>query len=101
MAQQRKKEIGIRKVLGASVINIVGLLSKDFLMLVVLALVIATPIAYYLTNEWLQEFAYRVDIQWRVFVLAGLLAIIIALATISFQSLRAAMANPVKSLRNE
>ncbi|HJP64495.1 MAG TPA: ABC transporter permease [Mucilaginibacter sp.] len=100
-AQQRVKEIGIRKVLGASVIDVVGLLSKDFLKLVLAALVIAVPIGWYAMNRWLQDFAYQIHIQWWVFPLAGLLAIIIALFTISFQSIKAAIANPVKSLRTE
>ncbi len=100
-AQQRVKEIGIRKVLGASVINVVSLLSKDFLKLVLAALLIAVPIGWYAMNRWLQDFAYQIHIKWWVFPLAGLLAIIIALVTISFQSIKAALANPVKSLRSE
>lgn len=100
-AENRIKEIGIRKVLGASVTGIVALLSKDFLQLVLIAFVIATPIAYYSMNQWLQGFAYRIEIQWWVFVLAGLGAISIALLTVSFQSLKAAIANPLNSLRNE
>ena len=100
-AQQRTKEIGVRKVLGASVASVVGLLSKDFLKLVLVALVIATPIAWYAMSRWLQDFAYRIDLSWWVFVLAGLLAIGIALLTVSFQSIKAALMNPVKSLRSE
>ncbi len=99
--QRRTKEIGIRKVLGASVTQIVNLLSKDFLKLVILGIVIASPIAYWAMNKWLQDFAYRVDIEWWVFALAGIVAIVIALLTVSYQSIRAALANPVKSLRTE
>ncbi|MEM9887581.1 MAG: ABC transporter permease [Bacteroidota bacterium] len=99
--KQRTKEIGIRKVLGASVTGIVALLSKDFIQLVGIAFLIATPIAYYFMNEWLQDFAYRIELQWWVFVLAGVTAIGIALLTVSVQSIRAALANPVESLRSE
>jgi putative ABC transport system permease protein len=100
-AQQRTKEIGVRKVLGASVTSIVTLLSKDFLKLVLVAIVVASPLAWYAMNKWLQDFAYRVDISWWVFGLAGLLAVGIALLTVSFQSVKAALVNPVKSLRSE
>ncbi|MBD2702353.1 ABC transporter permease [Spirosoma sp. BT702] len=100
-AEQRTKEIGVRKVLGASVGSIVTLLSKDFLKLVIIALVIASPIAWWAMNQWLKDFAYKVDIEWWVFVLAGLLSIGIALLTVSFQSIKAALVNPVKSLRSE
>jgi len=100
-AEQRTKEIGIRKVVGASVARIVVMLSKDFLLLVVVAFVIATPFAWWATNKWLQGFAYRTDIGYVVFVLSGIAAIAIALATISFQAVKAAMANPVRSLRTE
>ena len=100
-AQRRGKEISVRKVMGASVSNIVSLLSKDFLKLVLIAMVIATPIAWYAMNQWLQSFAYKIAIDWWVFALAGLLAVSIALLTISFQSLKAALMNPVKSLRSE
>ncbi|MBC3788578.1 ABC transporter permease [Spirosoma utsteinense] len=100
-AQQRTKEIGVRKVLGASVTSIVTLLSQDFLKLVVVAMFIASPLAWYAMNRWLQGFAYRVDIEWWVFALAGMLAVGIALLTVSFQSIRAALMNPVKSLRSE
>jgi putative ABC transport system permease protein len=100
-AEQRTKEIGIRKVMGASVGSIVLLLSGDFLKLVALAFVIAVPVAWYAMDRWLQDFAYRVNIGWWVFVLAGTLALLVALLTVSFQSIKAALANPVKSLRNE
>lgn len=100
-AEQRTKEIGVRKVLGASVSSIFGLLSKDFLKLVLLAIVIATPLAWWAMSQWLQGFAYQVDLSWWIFALAGLLAIGIALLTISFQSVKAALMNPVKSLRSE
>jgi putative ABC transport system permease protein len=100
-AEARTKEIGIRKVLGASVTQIVQLLSKDFLRLVILGIVIASPIAYWAMDKWLQDFAYRVDISWWIFALAGIVAIVIALLTVSYQSIKAALANPVKSLRTE
>jgi putative ABC transport system permease protein len=100
-AEQRSKEIGIRKVLGASVSGIVALLSKDFLKLVIVALVIATPIAWWGMSKWLQAFVYRINISWWMFALAGLLAIIIALVTVSFQAIKAALMNPVKSLKSE
>ena len=100
-AHQRTKEIGIRKVLGATVSGITGLLAQDFLKLVVLAIVVASPIAWYLMNRWLQDFAYRIHIQWWMFALAGLLALAIAFFTVSFQSVKAALTNPVKSLRSE
>ena len=100
-AEQRTKEIGVRKVLGASVGSIVALLSKDFLKLVLIAIVIASPLAWWVMNRWLQDFAYKIDIEWWVFALAGLLAVGIALLTVSFQSVKAALMNPVKSLRSE
>jgi len=100
-AQQRTKEIGVRKVLGASVSNIVLLLSKDFLTLVVIAIVIASPIAWYAMNKWLQNFAYKITISWWIFAVAGLLALVIAFVTVSFQSIKAALTNPVKSLKSE
>lgn len=99
--ESRTKEIGIRKVLGASVGSITTLLSKDFLKLVFVAIVIASPIAYYFMQKWLESFAYRVEISWWIFALSGLLAIVVALITIGFQSIKAALANPVKSLRTE
>lgn len=100
-ATQRTKEIGVRKVLGASTISIVALLSKDFLTLVLMALLLAAPVAWWGTQQWLQNFAYKIDVEWWVFILAGLLAVGIALLTVSFQSIRAALANPVNSLRAE
>jgi len=99
--EQRRKEIGIRKVLGASVTGITSLLAKDFLKLVVVAIVVATPVAYFFMKKWLADFAYRIDIQWWMFAVAGLTAVGIAFLTVSFQSVRAALANPVKSLRSE
>ena len=101
MAEQRTKEIGVRKVLGASVFSIVGLLSKDFLRLVLIAIVVASPIAWWAMNQWLKDFAYKIDIEWWYFALAGLLAVGIALLTVSFQSIKAALMDPVKSLRSE
>ncbi|HZY36315.1 MAG TPA: FtsX-like permease family protein, partial [Mucilaginibacter sp.] len=100
-AQQRMKEIGIRKVLGASVAGIVSMLSRDFLVLILISLVIASPIAYYFMHVWLEDFAYRINISPWTFLLSGLAAILIALATVSFQAIKAAMANPVNSLRSE
>ncbi|GAB3698905.1 ABC transporter permease [Spirosoma flavus] len=100
-AEQRIKEIGVRKVLGASVFNLTALLSKDFLKLVLIANGIAFPLAWWATNRWLAEFAYHIDIEWWFFVIAGLLAIAIALATVSYQAIKAALVNPVKSLRSE
>ena len=98
---QRTKEIGIRKVLGASVQNILFILSKDFLKLVLVAFILATPLTWWIMHNWLQDFAYRINIQWWVFALAGLAAFVVALATISFQAIKAAVANPATSLRSE
>jgi putative ABC transport system permease protein len=100
-AEQRTKEIGVRKVLGASVASIVGLLSKDFLKLVVIALLLSSPLAWWAVSKWLGTFVYSTPLNWWVFALAGLLAISIALLTVSFQSVKAALMNPVKSLRSE
>jgi putative ABC transport system permease protein len=100
-AEKRVKEIGIRKVLGASVPNITAMLSKDFMWLVLVSNLIAWPIAWFAANRWLQDFAYRIPVSWWVFLVAGGLALLIALATISFQAIKAAMQNPVKSLRTE
>ncbi|HVE62067.1 MAG TPA: FtsX-like permease family protein, partial [Chitinophagaceae bacterium] len=98
---QRAKEIGIRKVLGANVGSVVGLLSKDFLKLVVIASVLAFPIAWWMMNNWLHDFAYRINIGWWVFAIAGSLAVLIAFLSVSYQTIKAATANPVKNLRNE
>ena len=98
---QRIKEIGIRKVLGASVSTIVALLSTDFLKLVVISAIIAFPVAWYFMRNWLQDFAYRIKMPWWIFIAAGITAAFIALITISFQAIKAAIANPVKSLRTE
>jgi len=100
-ATQRVKEIGIRKVLGASVSSITLMLGKDFIKLVCISIIIAVPIAWYAMNEWLQDFAYRINIEWWMFVIAGFIALLIAICTISFQSIKAAITNPVKNLRTE
>ena len=99
--EQRIKEIGIRKVLGASVSSLVALLSKDFLKLVVVAIVAASPFAWYIMSQWLQTFAYRIKLSWEAFALTSILAVAIALLTISYQAIKAATANPVKNLRTE
>ncbi|PWI30045.1 cell division protein FtsX [Flavobacteriaceae bacterium LYZ1037] len=101
IAEQRTKEIGIRKVLGASVSTIVKMLSTDFVKLVILAFVIATPIAWWFMNSWLQDFAYRIELNWWIFAVTGIVALVIALITLSFQAIKAAIANPVKSLKTE
>src|SRR6185436_18647988 len=101
MAEQRTKEIGVRKVLGAGVNNIVSMLSRDFLRLVFIAAIVAFPVAWWFMYKWLQDFAYRVSISWWIFIAAGLAALLIALLTVSFQAIRAAISNPVKSLRTE
>ncbi|GAB3990933.1 ABC transporter permease [Spirosoma daeguense] len=101
MAEQRTKEIGVRKVLGASVSNIVGLLSKDFLGLVFMAIILASPLAWWALRTWLDSFAYKTDLSWWIFGVAGILAVIIAFLTVSYQSVKAALMNPMKSLRSE
>ena len=100
-AEQRTKEIGIRKVLGASVLNIMGLLSKNFIVMVLIASATAFPVAWWAMNRWLDDFPYRVNIGWWVFAVAVIAAVLVALITVSFQSIKAATTNPVKSLRTE
>ncbi len=99
--ENRRKEIGIRKVLGANVHTIVSMLSKDFMKPVLIAILIASPIAGYLMNKWLQDYAYRIHDSWWIFVLAGAVALFIAMITVSSRAIRVAMANPVASLRSE
>ncbi len=101
MAEQKRKEIGIRKVLGASVSTVMKMLTKDFITLIIIAFIIASPISYYLMNDWLQDFTYRISISWWVFIIAGVLTILITLLTVSVQAIKAATANPVNSLRTE
>jgi len=100
-AEQRTKEIGIGKVLGASVTGITTMLTKDFLKLVIISILIASPLAYWAMSKWLQNYAYRIQINWWIFLTAGILAVVIAVVTISFQAIKEAIANPVKSLRTE
>ena len=100
-AEQRFKEIGIRKVLGSSVSEIVAMLSKDFLMLVFISFFIAFPLGYYLMNKWLESFAYRIEMQFWLFVLAALITLLIAFGTIGWKSFKAATMNPIKALRDE
>jgi putative ABC transport system permease protein len=101
MAEQRNKEIGIRKVLGASVSGITAMLSKDFVKLVIISIIVASPVAWWAMTKWLQDFAYRISISWWMVAVAGLSAIVVALLTISFQSIKAALTSPVKTLRTE
>ena len=98
---QRRKEIGIRKVLGATVAGITGLLARDFLRIVLVSFVLACPVAWFFMDKWLADFAYRIDLQWWMFLVAGAVAVAVAFLTVSFQSVRAALADPVKSLRSE
>ena len=100
-AEQRIKEIGIRKVLGASLGSLFTLLSKEFLILVVIALLIASPLSWFAMHKWLEGYSYRTSIDWWVFALSGIIAVFIALLTVSFQSAKAAMVNPVRNLRSE
>jgi len=101
MAEQRNKEIGIRKVLGATVGNITAMLSRDFVRLVLVSILVASPIAWWAMTKWLQDFAYRISVSWWMVAVAGVAAVLIAVITISFQSIKAALMNPVKALRSE
>jgi ABC-type antimicrobial peptide transport system permease subunit len=101
MAVQRIKEVGIRKVLGATVQSVIYLFSKEFIVLISIAFVVASPVAWYFMNKWLQDFSYRIDISWWMFLVAGAASMLIALVTVCFEAIKAAMANPVKSLRTE
>jgi putative ABC transport system permease protein len=101
MAETRKREIGIRKVLGASVAGIAALMAGDFVKLVLVAVVIASPIAYYAMNSWMQSFNYRINIGGWIFLVSGLIAVVIALMTVGYQAIRSALANPVNSLRSD
>ena len=101
MAVQRIREVGIRKVLGASVSSVVYLFSKEFIVLITIAFIIASPVAWYFMDKWLQDYVYRINISWWIFIVGGISSIIIALITVSFQAIKAALANPVKSLKTE
>ena len=101
MAAQRIKEVGIRKVLGATVYNIVYLFSKEFVTLIGIAFLIASPVAWYFMHKWLQDYVYRINISWWIFLIGGLASVVIALFTVSLKAIKAAMVNPVKSLRTE
>jgi len=100
-AERRTKEIGVRKVLGASTSGLAGLLSKDFLKLVGFSCLVAFPVAWFVMNDWLKQYAYRININWQIFFIAGVAAMLIAAATVSFQAVKAALMNPVKSLKAE
>lgn len=100
-AERRVREIGVRKVLGSSVTGIVKLLSMDFVKLILISFLIAFPLSWYFMDNWLQNFAYRVSIDWKIFLIAGVVTVIIALLTVSFQAISAALSNPVKNLRSE
>ncbi|MDO1451258.1 FtsX-like permease family protein [Rhodocytophaga aerolata] len=101
MAERRTKEIGIRKVLGASLVSILGLLSGEFIILTLIAFLLASPISWFAMEKWLENFAYRIDISFWIFILAGISSLLIALLAVGYQAIKAALANPVKSLRNE